>query len=221
METATADLLASLRSAGLLPSSVIPSDFTPSFLLSVRFPGADADSRHGTLMRVSQVQSAPVLSVTPLDLKTTTTTTTTTKTFTLLMIDPDAPTPDDPKFAYWRHWVVASIPLPATAKSQRDGDPGSGITETQQLQLNDNNNGGARVLTPYLGPGPKDESRPHRYLFLLFAEPDGFRLEKDDVGGDEFVQRRSFPASEFVQKHGLHLVAVQWMLGAGDGWREE
>ncbi|KAL2165027.1 hypothetical protein VTH06DRAFT_323 [Thermothelomyces fergusii] len=214
-----ASLLASLRDAGLLPSSVIPSDFAPSLLLSVRFPGTDADARHGTLLRVSQVQSAPVLSVTPLLDSTPTptptpTTTGTGTTFTLLMIDPDAPTPDDPKFAYWRHWVVANIALAAdNAAGARDlrisDDPDGG------------GGGGARVLTPYLGPGPKDESRPHRYLFLLFAEPDGFRPEKADVGGDEFVQRRSFAAGEFVRRHGLRLVAAQWMRGAGDGWREE
>ncbi|KAL2177788.1 phosphatidylethanolamine-binding protein [Thermothelomyces heterothallicus CBS 202.75] len=220
MGTAAADLLASLRGAGLLSSSVIPSDFTPSLLLNVRFPGTDADTRHGTLMRVSQVQSAPVLSVAPLNSALATTTTTTTKTFTLLMIDPDAPTPDDPKFAYWRHWVVANISLPATAETKDETGSGSGSGKGAQLQLDDGT-GGARVLTPYLAPGPKDESRPHRYLFLLFAEPDGFRPEKGDVGGDEFVQRRSFPADEFVRRHGLRLVAAQWMLGAGDGWREE
>lgn len=30
-------------------------------------------------------------------------------TYTLMMIDPDAPTPDDPKFAFWRHWVVTGL----------------------------------------------------------------------------------------------------------------
>lgn len=63
-------------------------------------------------------------------------------------------------------------------------------------------------------------SRPHRYLFLLFREPEGLALSKEDVGGEEFVQRRSFQAAEWVQKHGLVLVGVNWMLGAGDGWTE-
>ncbi|KAK4096215.1 hypothetical protein N658DRAFT_511393 [Parathielavia hyrcaniae] len=77
-----------------------------------------------------------------------------------------------------------------------------------------------RTLTPYLASGPKDESGPHRYLFLLFAEPpseEGLKLDKSDVGGDEFVERRSFRAEEFVQSHGLRLVGVQWMRGVGDG----
>ncbi|KAK4247311.1 phosphatidylethanolamine-binding protein [Corynascus novoguineensis] len=209
MEATVTDLLSSLQRAGLLPSKVIPSDFTPSFLLNVRFPGADADTRHGALMRVSQVQSAPALSITTSNLSNSgAAPPPTTTTYTLMMIDPDAPTPNDPKFAYWRHWVVAHIPLPV----------GKDEAESRVLQLDED----GRVLTQYLAPGPKDESRPHRYLFLLFAEPEGGRkLEKVDVGGEEFVERRSFRADEFIERHGLRLVAVQWMLGAGDGWREE
>ncbi|GAB1206030.1 hypothetical protein APSETT445_004711 [Aspergillus pseudonomiae] len=107
----------------------------------------------------------------------------------------NAPTPDDPKFAYWRHWVVSGL------------QP-SGAPETVQ------------TLTEYLGPGPKDDSRPHRYLFLLFREPHSLSLSKEDVGGEEFTARRSFKAAEWVQQHGLELVAVNWMLGAGDGWHE-
>lgn len=76
------------------------------------------------------------------------------------------------------------------------------------------------TLTPYLAPGPKDESGPHRYLFLLFKEGAGGVVGKEDVGGDEFVERRSFRAEELVERKGLVLVGVQWMRGVGDGWVE-
>lgn len=65
-----------------------------------------------------------------------------------------------------------------------------------------------------------DSSKPHRYLFLLFRQPDGQDIRKEDVGGEEFVQRRSFEAAQFIEKHKLKLVGVNWMLGAGDGWKE-
>ena len=117
-----------------------------------------------------------------------------------MLIDPDAPTPDDPKFSYWRHWVVTNI-----ASADLDA---SDIVKS------------GKTLTQYLAPGPKDESGPHRYLFLLFKEPEGLNLEKSDVGGEEFVARRSFGAKEFVEKHGLKLVGMQWMRGVGDGWTE-
>jgi hypothetical protein len=57
-------------------------------------------------------------------------------------------------------------------------------------------------------------------LFLLFRQPTTLDLTKEEVGGEEFVQRRSFDPAKFVEKHDLHLVGLNWMLGAGDGWKE-
>lgn len=65
-----------------------------------------------------------------------------------------------------------------------------------------------------------DSSGPHRYLFLLFEEKPGSSLTKEDVGGEEFVDRRSFPAAEFVDRHGLKLVGVNWMTCAWDGYTQ-
>jgi phosphatidylethanolamine-binding protein len=63
-------------------------------------------------------------------------------------------------------------------------------------------------------------SKPHRYLFLLYREPEGLSLSKEDLGGEEFVQRRSFKPAEFAEAHGLRLVGVNWMYCAGDGWKK-
>ncbi|KAL4946940.1 phosphatidylethanolamine-binding protein [Aspergillus filifer] len=183
------DLYTSLLNAGLYPgvSPLIPEDFTPKTELGITY--GDKDVTLGNLFRVSEVKSAPTISFAA-EVSASETT-----TYTLLHIDPDAPTPDDPKFAYWRHWVVTGL------------KPADGISD-------------APALTAYLGPGPKDDSRPHRYLFLLFQEPEGLSLSKEDVGGEEFVQRRSFQAADWVKANGLELVGVNWMLGAGDGWSE-
>ncbi|KAB8076491.1 phosphatidylethanolamine-binding protein [Aspergillus leporis] len=177
------NLIPSLREAGLFPNSapLIPEDFSPSTELQVTF--GERSVSLGNLFRVSECKTAPKISFA-------------TEKYTLLLTDPDAPTPDDPKFAYWRHWVVSG------------------------LQPSESPEASAKTLTEYLGPGPKDDSRPHRYLFLLFREPNGLSLSKEDVGGEEFTARRSFKAAEWAQKHGLELVAVNWMLGAGDGWHE-
>ncbi|KAL3492126.1 phosphatidylethanolamine-binding protein [Aspergillus germanicus] len=181
-------LSASLAAANLVPGSapLIPDSFTPTTALGIAF--GDKAVSLGNLFRVSEVKVAPTVSFANED------NAPETSSYTLLLVDPDAPTPDDPKFAYWRHWVVS------------------------RLKPSDNAEG--KVLTEYLGPGPKDDSRPHRYLFLLFREPEALALEKEDVGGEEFVQRRSFQAADFTAKHGLTLVGVNWMLGAGDGWKE-
>ncbi|KAL4867241.1 hypothetical protein BDV12DRAFT_171754 [Aspergillus spectabilis] len=182
-------LSSSLSQANLSPGSapLIPDDFTPTTQLNISF--GEKAVELGNLFRVSEVKSAPSISFekeadTP-----------DSQIYTLLLVDPDAPTPDDPKFAYWRHWVVSGLKASET------------ITD-------------APALTEYLGPGPKDDSRPHRYLLLLFREPEGLSLSKEDVGGEEFVQRRSFKAADWVREHGLVLVGVNWFLGAGDGWKE-
>jgi phosphatidylethanolamine-binding protein (PEBP) family uncharacterized protein len=54
----------------------------------------------------------------------------------LMLVDPDAPTPDDPKFAFWRHWVLSGL------------QPLGGGNQVAQTKP---------ALTEYLGPGPKDE----------------------------------------------------------------
>jgi phosphatidylethanolamine-binding protein (PEBP) family uncharacterized protein len=186
-------LIDSLKSAKLLPSAIIPESFTPALDLSVKFSSGLAPE-HGSLARVSQVKEQPIISISSPP-------TSSAATYTFMMIDPDAPTPDDPKFGYWRHWVVAAIPSPSATTSPDD------ITTR------------GKTLTQYLAPGPKDESGPHRYLFLLFEESAGESLEKADVGGEEFVERRSFRAEELAAKKGLKLVGVQWMRGVGDGWK--
>ncbi|KAF2682604.1 PEBP-like protein [Lentithecium fluviatile CBS 122367] len=190
----TPAVLSSLATANLLPSPLIPQAFKSSVQLSVAFN--DKLVAAGNLLRASDCKVAPTVTFTA-EVNANANT-----TYTLMLVDPDAPTPDDPKFAYWRHWVVSSIP---NSGSSSDDAAKSGKT-----------------LTEYLGPGPKDESKPHRYMFLLYREPEGLKeLTKEDVGGEEFVQRRSFGARKWVEKFGLELVGVNWMLGAGDGWKEE
>jgi hypothetical protein len=56
-------------------------------------------------------------------------------------------------------------------------------------------------------------------MFLLFQEPETFSLAKADVGGEEFVQRRSFKADEFIKSNGLQLVSINWFNGVGDSWK--
>jgi len=208
----TPALLSSLSTANLLPSPLIPETFTPSVRLTVSFN--DKAVAAGNLFRSSDCKIAPTISFTPevrwfaasshpIDSTNAMPQANTSKdiTYTVLLVDPDAPTPEDPKFAYWRHWVVSLV-------SQSD-DASKDATKS------------GKTLTEYLGPGPKDDSKPHRYLFLLYREPAGLKeLTKEDVGGEEFAQRRSFDAKVWTERYGLELVGVNWMLGAGDGWTD-
>ncbi|KAK7924410.1 phosphatidylethanolamine-binding protein [Apiospora marii] len=196
----------SLHSAGLVPgpaASLLPAaDWRPATRLRVAF--GEKRVELGTFFRAGECKPAkPVVRfgfAAPAERN---------RRFTFLMIDPDAPTPDDPKFAFWRHWVVSGLAPRGTGEEEDDG-----VAEEAGKDC-------GTEVTEYLGPGPKDDSKPHRYLFLLYQEPDGMRApSKEDVGGDEFVQRRSFDAAAFAARHGLALVGLNWMTCAGDGWAE-
>ncbi|KAK5991783.1 OV-16 antigen [Cladobotryum mycophilum] len=187
-------LSSSLAEANLVPGSaadIVPHGFKPTTKLNISFSGREVDL--GNLFRVTEVKLAPFISFEP------EAGASSDASYLLLLVDPDAPTPDDPKFAFWRHWVISGLKPLANA----DGV----VAQTKP------------TLTEYLGPGPKDDSKPHRYLFLLFREPEGLALAKEDVGGEEFVQRRSFDPVAFIQRNKLQLVSLNWMKGAGDGWK--
>ncbi|PNS21749.1 OV-16 antigen [Sphaceloma murrayae] len=184
-------LITSLKDMKLSPGqvSLIPESFIPTTELGVTF--GDKQVKQGNLIRVSEAKCTPTISFAPEDGASR------DQSYTLMLVDPDAPTPDDPKFAWWRHWIISGL------------RPGAPAEQTKE------------AVTAYLAPGPKDDSKPHRYLFLLYKEPENFNLMKIHVGGEEFVDRRSFKAETFVREQGLLLVGLNWMRGAGDGWKDE
>ncbi|KAK7730355.1 hypothetical protein SLS53_009055 [Cytospora paraplurivora] len=183
----------SLQEANLVPGPaehLIPADFRPTTQLRVSYNEKDVEL--GNLFPAYECKVAPALSFQrEAEVHSNT-------AYTLVLVDPDAPTPDDPKYAFWRHWVLTGLePLSGEGKV---------VAATKQ------------PATSYHPPGPSKESKPHRYLFLLYREPIGHGLDirAEDVGGEEFVQRRSFDPAEFAQKHGLELVGVNWMRVVAD-----
>jgi phosphatidylethanolamine-binding protein len=122
----------SLAKAGLVPGSaagLIPENFKPTTRLQVSF--ADKAVELGTFLRAGECKVAPSLYFTAEENASPDT------AYTFLLADPDAPTPDDPKFAFWRHWVISGL------KPLSGGE--TVVAETKP------------ALTAYLGPGPKDE----------------------------------------------------------------
>ena len=66
------------------------------------------------------------------------------KKYCLICTDPDAPSRDEPAYREFVHWVVSDV-LSSSAET----------------------------IVEYLGPGPPCNSGLHRYVFLLFEQPDG------------------------------------------------
>lgn len=73
--------------------------------------------------------------------------------YTLLMIDPDAPSRENHPFREVRHWLVVNILETAI-------DSGNEVSA-------------------YRGSGPPKGTGLHRYIFLVFKQPNG-RIEHDE-----------------------------------------
>jgi len=102
------------------------------------------------------------------------------KWYTMICVDPDAPSPDNPEFRHWLHWLVINI-------------PGTGGDHIDPHQGN--------TIATYMGPSPPAGTGAHRYCFLVYEQSshidpstmDGNRFEKTE-------QRKGFSLEEFIKK---------------------
>ncbi|XP_022661274.1 protein D2-like isoform X1 [Varroa destructor] len=98
--------------------------------------------------------------------------------YTLCMTDPDAPSRQTPKYREWHHWLVGNI-------------PGQQISEGE-------------TLSEYVGAGPPKGTGLHRYVFLVYKQPEG-RINFDEKrltnrSGDN---RGGFHIRDFAKKYKL------------------
>jgi Raf kinase inhibitor-like YbhB/YbcL family protein len=82
-----------------------------------------------------------------------------TKSFALTMYDPDAPTGSG-----WWHWVVFNIPADVTGLKKGAGDPKSTSLPAGSIQSRTDFG-----KPGYGGPCPPAGSKPHRYVFTVYA----------------------------------------------------
>ncbi|XP_057860043.2 uncharacterized protein LOC131068785 isoform X2 [Cryptomeria japonica] len=93
--------------------------------------------------------------------------------YTIIMVDPDAPTPKDPAFRCYLHWLVVNIP--------GETPPTTEIWDT------------GKEVVPYVGPDPPLGS--HRYAFLLFKQ--------GEIKVEPVEERKFFNVKDFVKQHEL------------------
>lgn len=130
-----AALVRSLGAAGLLDEARVQPLLTPAILggLTARprvvFGGKPVEN--GAFFRAGECKQQPRVVVEEEDEGKS------ASSYLFMMVDPDAPSPDDYRFAYWRHLVIGG--LRAGTEEKEEGGAG------------------AKELTAYLGPGPKDE----------------------------------------------------------------
>ncbi|XP_023020259.1 protein D2 isoform X3 [Leptinotarsa decemlineata] len=96
--------------------------------------------------------------------------------YTLIFTDPDAPSRKNPKSREWNHWLVVNI-------------PGSKILEGE-------------VITDYVGSAPPKGSGLHRYVFVLYKQPEKLKVDEPRHGPTD-GNRGQFSTEKFAKKYNL------------------
>ncbi|KAG8232386.1 hypothetical protein J437_LFUL012529 [Ladona fulva] len=97
--------------------------------------------------------------------------------YTLCMTDPDAPSRKDPKFREWHHWLVGNI---------KGSDINSG-----------------EVLSAYVGSGPPNGTGLHRYVFLVYKQPQKLTFDEPRLTNRSGDGRGKFSIRKFAKKYNL------------------
>ncbi|XP_005058112.1 PREDICTED: phosphatidylethanolamine-binding protein 4 [Ficedula albicollis] len=98
--------------------------------------------------------------------------------YVLVMVDPDSPNRAEPRFQFWRHWMVTDI----LGSDLRVG------------------NIKGKVLTAYSRPKPPRYSGYHRYQFRIYEQPEH---ETIALSEEERVSLGTWDLKEFVEVFSL------------------
>lgn len=131
----TSPLVKELQSAQIIPDVVDGIEISGDVMLTVKY--GESEVINGMSLTPQQAANAPIVEILGQDL------------YTLVMVDPDAPSPQNPSVREWLHWMVVNIPQ-------------GSFTE------------GETVVT-YSAPTPP-EGR-HRYVVLLYKNTEGEHIK--------------------------------------------
>jgi len=97
--------------------------------------------------------------------------------YTLMMVDPDAPNAKTHEYRHWLHWLITNIPSSAAHADHFDVHKGN-------------------VLATYQGPAPPAGSGPHRYVFLIYQQPD----QLDSLKLQKITERPNFNIQSWIDE---------------------
>ncbi|KAI0832580.1 phosphatidylethanolamine-binding protein [Trametes gibbosa] len=147
-----ADVTQAFSSAKIVPD-VLPA-FNPTAILNVVFldntTNVSVDVTPGANLTREQNALRPQVILTTND------TTFAQQTFVLAMVDPDAPTPQDPTASQIRHLLAPGL--------QANGSLATGAVLVNNTP----------AISDFLRPTPPAGSDPHRYTLVLFVQPANF-----------------------------------------------
>ncbi|NXU69189.1 PEBP1 protein, partial [Horornis vulcanius] len=99
------------------------------------------------------------------------------KLYTLVLTDPDAPSRKDPKFREWHHFLVTN--------------------------MKGNNVGSGTVMSDYVGSGPPKGTGLHRYVWLVYEQPQQLACNEPVLSNRSGDKRGKFKVAAFRSKYGL------------------
>lgn len=127
-----------MDAGGIIPDII---DTKPGTVAKVVYPG-DVKVELGKELTPTQVKDTPEVTWEADD----------NSLYTLLMVDPDAPSRQEPSYREALHWLVINIPGNKVSKGQ--------------------------VVAEYFGSGPPEGTGLHRYVFLVFKQEENISTDK-------------------------------------------
>ncbi|XP_026725656.1 protein D3-like [Trichoplusia ni] len=148
---------------------VVPDviNFAPSELVTVTYPSGFVVET-GKELTPTQVKDQPVVTWAAKG----------DSYYTLALVDPDAPSRENPKFREWHHWLIGNI---------LGGDIAKG-----------------EVLSQYIGSGPPQGTGLHRYVFLVYKQSEKLDYSKiPKLPNNSGEKRGKFSISKFAHEFKL------------------
>ncbi|XP_076308229.1 protein D3-like isoform X2 [Tachypleus tridentatus] len=97
--------------------------------------------------------------------------------YTLCMTDPDAPSRQNSKFREWHHWLIVNIPGKDICKGE--------------------------VLSEYIGSAPPKGTGLHRYVFVVYKQPECLNPTEKRLTNTSGHHRGNFKIQDFAAKYRL------------------
>jgi len=168
--TISSSIIDGLKKNEIIPD-VVDESFEPKGLITVSY-GAQNEVALGNTLKIEDTQSKPQLQFTFNYTNQSSKEASSkisdhiqdTDLFTLVLTDPDAPSRTDKKWSEYAHFITTNILLKNEDNASADSDFFS-----TDLSLDKQ---GHEILS-YQGPAPPPNTGKHRYVFLLYKQPNG------------------------------------------------
>ncbi|XP_049883522.1 protein D2-like [Pectinophora gossypiella] len=157
-----ADIQGKFKEQCIVPDVV---NMAPTELITVEYPSG-VKLEMGKELTPTQVKDKPVVKWAAKE----------GEYYLLAMVDPDAPSRENPKFREWHHWLVGNI---------YGGDMNKG-----------------EVLIDYVGSGPPKGTGLHRYVFLVYKQPEKINYSKvNKIPNNSGEKRGKSSIAKFTQQY--------------------